>query len=76
MSEKTCPNCGTRVPDGQRICPRCGTSVALPEGPEVDARVESLSRDAAERPEPVPKPPPPPIPVPTPEPEPELEPVP
>ena len=71
MSEKTCPNCGSGIPDGRKTCPRCGTSVALPEGRELDDQVHVLVSRAAERPEPVPEPPPPPIPVPTPQPEPE-----
>jgi hypothetical protein len=75
MSEKTCPNCGSRVPDGTRVCPRCGTSVALPEGSgSTRGGAPVLTSDhlvvRAERPDPTP-PPQPPTPVPVPEPEPE-----
>jgi hypothetical protein len=82
MSEKTCPNCGSRVPGGERVCPHCGTSVALPEGigstgdgARVFTGAHLMVR--AERPDPRPDPTPPPQPpIPVPEPEPEPEPVP
>lgn len=77
MSEKTCPNCGSRVPDGERVCPQCGTNVALPdESGSVGGGAALTGAPVlvkAERPGPEPDPTPvpqPPIPAPVPEPEP------